>query len=121
MRTITEHEVNECNRNISIKVLDEPGSGGACHEYRLSVRNIGAEECFDVKFQNGPIKEVGANGLTHEALMAVLLDRMRAFQNGPYRCRENAVALTKMEEALMWLNKRTANREARGVEGTHEQ
>jgi hypothetical protein len=34
-----------------------------------------------------------------------------------FRCRENSLAITKLEEALMWLEKRTADREARKVEG----
>ena len=75
---------------------------------------------MSLSFQNGPIKEAGVNGITHEVLLAVLIDRMRSFQDGDYACRENAIALTKLEEALMWLNKRTQGREARGVEGTHE-
>lgn len=55
-----------------------------------------------------------------EALLAVIIDRLQCFQAGPYACRENAIALTKLEEAMMWLQKRTRDRLARGVEGTHE-
>jgi hypothetical protein len=75
---------------------------------------------LEVSFQNGPLNEAGINGTTNEHLLAILIDRMRAFQSGPFTCRENALALTKLEEAVMWLNQRTANREAHGVEGTHE-
>jgi hypothetical protein len=73
-----------------------------------------------VLFQNGPIKEVGCNGLTHESLLAIIIDRLQGFQSGQYACRENAIALTKIQEAQMWLQKRTRDRLARGVEGTHE-
>lgn len=58
--------------------------------------------------------------MTHEALLAILIDRMRSFQAGPYSCRENALALTKLEEAQMWLLQRTRARMSRGVEGTHK-
>ena len=44
---------------------------------------------------------------------------LNGFQNSDYKCRENAIAITKLEEALMWLRKRTMARENRGVEGTH--
>lgn len=44
---------------------------------------------------------------------------MRSFQAGPYSNRANAIALTHMEEALMWLQQRTRERIKRGVEGTH--
>lgn len=54
----------------------------------------------------------------NEALLAVLEDRLIGFQSGQYACRENAVALTKIQEAMMWLQKRTRDRMARGVEGT---
>jgi hypothetical protein len=74
--------------------------------------------CVDIRFQNGPINEHGVNGISQEALLAVVIDRLRSFQAGPYACRENATALTKCEEALMWLKLRTQRRIDRGVEGT---
>lgn len=37
MRELTSHMVNGCNEAIEIKVLDEPGHGGACHEYLATV------------------------------------------------------------------------------------
>ena len=55
----------------------------------------------------------------NEDLIAIVIDRMRGFQSGDYACRDNAIALTKLEEALMWLRNRTNGREARGVEGTN--
>ena len=73
-----------------------------------------------MNFQNGPIKEAGVNGVMNEDLIAIVIDRMQGFQNGDFKCRENALALTKLEEALMWLRKRTQDREDRGVEGTSQ-
>ena len=46
--------------------------------------------------------------------------RLEYYQNSKFKCRENAMAITKLEEALMWLNQRTVNREAKKIEGTHE-
>jgi hypothetical protein len=57
-----------------------------------------------------------ADGTTNEDVLAVLIDRMQFLQRA-FPCRENALVITKLEEGLMWLNKRTADREARGVEG----
>ena len=59
------------------------------------------------------------DGTTNEEVLAMLIDRMN-FLNGKFPCRENSLAITKLEEALMWLNKRTENRTARGVEGTNQ-
>jgi hypothetical protein len=103
--------------------LDESGAGNACHEYRIEklIHQNGGEAITEdlgrVSFQNGPIQENGVNGVQNEDLIAICIDRLRGFQSGKFSCRENAIALTKLEEAQMWLRKRTADREARGVEG----
>jgi len=72
-----------------------------------------------VQFQKGAIKEHGINGVMNEDLIAMVIDRLESFQNSPFKCRENALAITKLEEALHWLRHRTTKRENRGVEGTH--
>jgi hypothetical protein len=132
MRQLTDHivERDAANHQLKISVLDEPGQGGANHEYLVDWKdgmrfrpdspNEQASCATAINFQNGPIQEVGVNGLTHEALTAILIDRLRSFQAGPFAGRENAIALTHYEEALMWLQKRTRARMARGVEGTHQ-
>ena len=56
----------------------------------------------------------------NEDLLVMVVRRLEGFQNSEFKCRENACAITKIEEALMWLSKRTMGRENRGVEGTHE-
>lgn len=57
------------------------------------------------------------DGTTNEEVLAVLIDRLQFLQKkGP--CRENSIVITKLEESLMWLQKRTADRKQRGVEGT---
>lgn len=72
----------------------------------------------EIHFQQGPVKEVGVNGVFDEDLLLMVLTRLRAFNQGEYSCRENSMAITKLEEAVMWLRKRTQDRVARGVEGT---
>lgn len=116
MRELTSHKVNGLNDALKIQVMDEPGAGGACHHYRVSLP--GVMQC-DITFQNGPIKEAGFNGVSQEALLAVVEDRLKCFQAGPYASRENALALTHLQEAMHWLHHRTRERMARGVEGTH--
>lgn len=123
MRTITDHKVNPANDRLNITVLDEPGAGGANHVYEVSGFNIPdapAESGYvKISFQNGPINENGINGLTQEVLLAIVADRLRSFQSGKFACRENALALTAVEEAMNWLHQRTRQRMNRGVEGTH--
>ena len=114
-----------------VVVLDEKGQGNANHHYRISGfttkppsrAEFPTEEqphkTADVIFQNGPIKEVGVNGIMNEDLIAIVIDRMEGFQSGDYECSENQTALEHLRKALEALNDRTASREKRGVEGTH--
>lgn len=130
MRRICDHAINPANDPLEIQVLDEPGAGGANHRYKVlgyhdltnpsRPEHRQADTSIEILFQNGPIGEAGVNGITHEVLLAIVADRLRSFQAGPYACRENALALTKIEEAQHWLLHRTRAREARGVEGTHQ-
>lgn len=130
MRTVNYHKINPANDVLSVEVVDEPGSGGANHLYMVRGFNTGSNpscpftarhgqpaEHATVLFQNGPIGEVGVNGVTQEVLIAIVIDRLRSFQSGPFSSRENALALTKCEEALHWLQQRTLDRMRRGVEG----
>lgn len=132
MRTINDHKINSANDTLTITVTDEPGAGGASHLYQVTGFNTKSNpsdpfterhgqpaEHATVLFQNGPIAEVGVNGLTHEVLLAIVADRLRSFQKGPYSCKANACALTHIEEAQHWLQQRTIERMRRGVEGTH--
>lgn len=68
------------------------------------------------KIQNEPIKEVGVNGCQIEELGKVWLELIQHF-NKDFPCRENSITITKIQEALMWQEKRTQDRIKRGVEG----
>lgn len=57
------------------------------------------------------------DGTTNEELLRVLIDRLQ-FLNQKMPCRENSIAITHCEDALLRLESRTAQRAARGVEGT---
>jgi hypothetical protein len=118
MRTLTDHKVNGLNEALEITVLDEPGQGGACHQYQIKLEDR-PDRTINVQFQDGPVKEAGFNGISQEALLAIVIDRLKGFQSGQFSTKENACALTHCQEALMWLQKRTRDRMARGVEGTN--
>jgi hypothetical protein len=59
------------------------------------------------------------DGTTNEEVLAVLINRLE-FLNAKFPCRDNSIAITHLEDALMRLNKRTADRKARLVEGTNK-
>lgn len=58
------------------------------------------------------------DGTTNEEVLEMLIDRMK-YLFGKLPSKETACAITKCEEALMWLEKRTQYRIKRGVEGKH--
>lgn len=78
---------------------------------------------IQIDWQNGPLgtgeERVSPNGAFVETVIQGCIQRLEAFQNSKFKCRENALAITKLEEALLWLGYRTARREAAGTEGTH--
>lgn len=130
MRELTEHKVNPANDSLIVEVTDVPGAGGANHRYEITGYAAETNPSYNsrdgiggttILFQNGPISVDGngVNGVTHEVLLAIVADRLRSFQDGRYKCKANACALTHIEEAMHWLQQRTLERMRRGVEGTH--
>jgi hypothetical protein len=104
-----------------VYVEGEDGPGGGRHRYRVEHLTVGGlGSALEIIFQEGPVVEVGVNGVQDEGLLAVLIDRLRRFQAGPYSCRENALALTKLQEAFHWMEARKQERIKRGVEGKNQ-
>lgn len=83
-------------------------------EYPINITEI--MNCISFKIQNGPIKEVGVNGCQVDTV----IEAAKLILEGLNKNRENAVAITKLDEALMWLEKRTKDRVKRGVEGVNK-
>ncbi len=120
MREIFDHKsflTNDPSDALRVFACDERGPGNANHEYKIDLDN-GIPAPGFIKFQFGPLQENEFNGVSNESVLAVVIDRLKGFQAGPFACRENAVALTKLQEAMHWLHHRTAERARRGVEGT---
>lgn len=69
--------------------------------------------------QSGPIKEFGVNGCQIDDVIAWAKEKIEGFQQA-FPCRENAIVLTKLDEALLWLMKRKMDREKRGAEGQNK-
>ena len=103
--------------NLNTVVYDDTiGAGNARHYYEVE-RN--GETLAQIQFQHGARNEEGSTpGVLETDLLEIVRHRIQCFQDGEYRTRENACALTHIEEALMWLNKRVADRKERGVLGT---
>jgi len=100
---------------VCVNWLDDEGrpAGGSVTACGLSIQ-----------WQNGPLvsgeDRIAPNGAFVETVLTAALQRLQHYQDGKFNCRENAFAITKLEEALHWLNARTSRRLADGVEGTHK-
>lgn len=57
-----------------------------------------------------------SDGTTNEEVIEALIDRI-SFLQDKFPCKENACCITHLQEALMWLEKRTSDRLKRNVEG----
>lgn len=68
------------------------------------------------KIQNGPIKEVGKNGCQVDTLIHTAQLMLEGL-NKKFPCKENAMAIINLIDALRCLDARTKDREKRGVEG----
>jgi hypothetical protein len=100
-------------KHTTVSVLDSPNSIFTPNQYSIGY-SIQDEyvELSHITFQTGHPDEKGVNGVTNEDLLAIVIDRTQAGKG-----REKAIAVMKMQEALMWLEKHAADREKRGVEG----
>jgi hypothetical protein len=102
----------------TVLVTDAPGNGGANHRYQIVDVDNYDIVYGDVIFQNGARKlEDSIHGILDTDLLEIVRHRLQSFQAGPFASRENAVALTHIEEALMWMNKRVEDRIERNVLG----
>lgn len=109
----------ERNDLTSVNEVDEKGNptGGYVTGRGLSVQ-----------WQDGPLGRppdgpATPNGAFVDDLIEAARQRLEFYQtaaNGRFKCRENAMAITKLEEALHWLYARRVGRERRGVQGTHQ-
>jgi len=106
-RPIKTHITGPCQEDVRIAAIGKPGPGGAHHRYTISIdKRDGRTDLYGLLFQSGPLA-AGANGITNEALLAILIDRLQSFSAGPNPCCENEAALEHLRSALAILHART--------------
>lgn len=102
----------------TVFAIDEKGNGGAHHNYEIDLQD-GNGVC-NIQFQNGARKLPNSiHGVLDTDLLEIVRHRLQCFQQGDFATRENAIALTHIEEALLWMNKRVEDRIERNVLGTN--
>jgi len=117
MRTLRPHDITE--PRLVIRTLDEAGPGGANHVYGIwkAGEKPPLPPLATISFQNGGIAECGVNGVSHEALLTIIVDRLGCFQSGDYPHPSNEEAKLFCLLAMNALHRRTHERLKRGVEG----
>lgn len=101
--------------------LDQPKS----LRFHLDGRDGATGTVYEIPWQDGPVKEVGVNGIQAEAVLEQVADYLRSFlppaENGEpmtYGQQCTDAAVTSIILAVYRLRQRTREREERGVEGT---
>lgn len=110
-----------------VYAIDNVGTGSAHHQYKIAkcedfcTCTGHVETVAEIQFQSGARNDENSTiGVLDADLLEIVRDRLKGFQKGEFATRENAYALTHIEEALMWLNQRVEDRFERNVLGTYE-
>lgn len=132
MKRITlHHDGHGRMEQLIVLATDEPATeppGNSSHHryeffYRPAAGEGGTQEpdqpiCF-LQFQRGPFDAPGSTrGVLSAAVIGALIDHHLGFQSGALATRENALVITKLEEALALIRERADDRARRGVLGT---
>ncbi len=118
--------IQKRNNLNEVHASKEKGPGGAYHLYQVVCYDDNAADLTenmikDIQFQCGPRNEEGSTrGVLDADLLEIVRHRLQCFQQGEFATRENAIALTHIEEALLWMNKRVEDRAERNVLGTNK-
>lgn len=117
--------IQKRNKLNHVYRMGDVGPGGAYHTYQITFEHVDSDKTLKlmdfIKFQRGPRNDPSAQpGVLDCDLLEIVRDRLSSFQQGEFACRENACALTHIEEALMWMNKRVEDRAERNVLGTYQ-
>lgn len=129
-KTMNNYEPNQKEKKFiygerkgctAIYAVDEPSpNNNSYHEFIINYEpdSVTSELLGKIKLQNGNFAEFGHNGIFTEHLLVIARDCLKRFNTSKYACQENTLAINNINNALMWLNKRTAERVKRGVYGT---
>ena len=127
--TRTTPEILADTEKLKLNLIAELKSMGILNSAVLNAMMSTPRELFissdnlNEAYENRPLNIDGVreepNGAFVETILDVVLKRIEYYQDSKFKCRENALAITKIEEALHWLNARTERRIKEGTEGTH--
>ena len=83
------------------------------------IDKLGVAPIVSFTVQSDPIGEVGVNGIQAQDMLEYVKCLFQSL-NDEFPCRENALTITKLEEAIHWQEHRTKDRVKRNVEGKNK-
>jgi hypothetical protein len=107
------------------KILDEaiPGALYWLPSYQVTDEGIIDGEGFKIPFCKGDKSNPETfrqEGVFTESLLQVAKEYLQTVNVGSMATRETSMAITKIDEALLWIGKRAEDRKLRGVQQTYK-
>lgn len=91
--------------------------------YKVTDDGLVDDGIMSIKFCKGNKSDPSAfrqSGFLTETLIAAAKKYLEENNIGELSTRETSMAITKLDEALMWIQKRADDRAVRGVQGTYQ-
>ena len=108
------------NYNVGNHTIVHEDSKAYNNYHHFTVKGSENQTIGNVDFQQGPIKEVGENGLSERDLLEIVKYRLENFQKSPFACTYTGDAINSISNAIKFLDARTADRAKRNVEGRNK-
>lgn len=118
-------EMKKFTNDNSIVLAKKDNEFNSSGEYMILKNSDNSDVVEDllltsIKFQKGPVNEVGLNGCFIPDVLQVVINELEQFQRSDYRCPENTLAIKHLYQAVDFLRKRTEDRRNRGVLGKYD-
>ncbi len=100
-----------------------PGATFAVPTYKVTNEGIEDGAGINITFCKGNKEDesqLRQEGVFTETLIQTAKEYLESVNVGPLATRETSMVITKLDEALMWINKRAEDRKLRGVQGTYQ-
>ena len=109
------------NPRIIVPVID--GATYKIPTYLVTNEGIADGAGIEVVFCKGNKEDetvLRQEGIFPETLIQLVKEHLEKMNVGPLSSRETSMTITKLDEALMWQNKRNEDRKLREVQGTYK-
>ena len=112
------HDVPWTTDEVMDHVTEAQATARKGHPHPGNMLSLPGGVMVPMQFDQNPLEL--RNGVLDTEILQALIDRLQVFQKGPMGCRETALAITNLEQAIHWLQHRQLDRQARAVRFTDE-